>query len=187
MQATVIILFFIILGIYLFWQNKQFKKESSLNNNFSTNEPINWEICINTKDNFSIQYPPYFNWDKETCNYLVQDYSLLSNIKVTNSVEDLRKNWLLSIKVYPVDIEPGSWLLANRCSHLSGCSEFIPGLLSNSIQTNINSHYYESDLVVNLNKKIVVFVLNARNPAVELSPGSRQVFNQIVSTFKFIQ
>jgi hypothetical protein len=146
-----------------------------------------WQTCTNTKNNFTIEYPKDFNINKTTCDYSIMDYNIVKDIVVTNPIEDLRKNWLLSISVENSNLDEKQWIKSKTCLDSSRCSNPVVGPIENSLQFDLlQVHYAETDTIVKFSNKIFTFSLNARNPNSPLSYEVRKIYNQTLSTFKFI-
>lgn len=146
----------------------------------------NWKTCINTSSGFSVAYPINFEVDSTTCSYAVMDYNNVKDIIVSNSIDDFRKNWLLVITAEKTSSDVNQWI-KDRCSaSLPSCSETITGPIVNSEQYDLlNVHYAETDTVVSRNGIILKLSLNARNPNTPINQNIRDVYNQILSTFRF--
>lgn len=149
----------------------------------STDLTSTWQTCINPNAGFSLSYPKNFQVDPSTCNYTVMDYNDVKDINVSNPFEDFRKNWLLTIKSEKTSSDIDQWI-ENNCQ--PSCSKTTTGPIAGSKQFDLlNVHYAETDTVVKINGLIFSFSLNARNPNTPVDQNIRDVYNQILSTFKF--
>lgn len=173
-----------LLGVY-FYQQSQI---NSLTSHLISPTPTltstsDWKTCSNTNKGFSITYPKDFKVDPTTCNYAVMDYNNVKDISVSNSIDDFRKNWLLTITSEKTSSDVNQWI-KNKC--LPSCSEAITGPIADSKQYDLlNVHYAETVTVIKTNGIIFSFSLNARNPSTPVNQNIRDVYNQILSTFKF--
>jgi len=182
--------------VYLYIQNLSQKEQSiaifnQILSTFrfldqNTSSMTNWQTC-NDSRGFTMEYPLGFEMNTGSCNYSIQDYSLVQNIKVTDPTKDLQKNWLITVDVEKSDLNPNQWIIANKCTNNQLCSEIKPGPIPYSSTFDISAHYTESNVVTKIGDKIVIFSLNARNPDSPVSNDIRNIFDQILSTFKFTE
>ncbi len=151
----------------------------------SPKTPADWRTCSNTKAGFSIAYPANFEADQTTCNYTVMDYDRVKNIKTSNSADDFRKNWFLTITTERTSSDVDQWI-ENKCLTSSpSCSKAITGPIANSKQYDLQDvHYAETNTVVKTNGMIFNFSLNARNPNTPVNQSIRDVYNKIISTLR---
>lgn len=152
----------------------------------ATDPTANWKTCINSTKNFSINFPQELNFDEKSCNYSLVDYNNVENIEVVDSTTDFQKNWLFSIDVIDSDLSPSDFINNKVCEVPDICSDPIQGILPSSLEINISSHYPETDTIFKSNGKIFTFSLNARNPDTKPATGVRDLYHQVLSTFKFI-
>lgn len=150
------------------------------------NPTADWKTCINSTKNFSINFPQELNFDEKSCNYSLVDYNNVENIEVVDSTTDFQKNWLFSIDVIDSDLSPSDFINNKVCEVPDICSDPIQGILPSSLEINISSHYPETDTIFKSNGKIFTFSLNARNPDTKPATGVRDLYHQVLSTFKFI-
>jgi hypothetical protein len=114
-------------------------------------------------------------------------HDLVKDINVSSPIDDFRKNWLLTLTVEKTSLNTDQWI-KNKCANkLPLCSEARPGSITNSQQYDLlDTHYAETNTIVKRNDLIFDFSLKARNPNVPVDQNIRQVYNQILSTFKFL-
>ena len=147
----------------------------------------NWKNCTDTARGFTMKYPSNFELNTGSCNYAIMNYSLVKDINVTNSTQELQKNWLLEITSEDSNLDVEQWIQNNKCPDNTRCSTIRPGPISGSLEFDLlNVHYAESDVILKVNGTIFDFSLNARNPNNPVSEEIRSVFHQILSTFKFL-
>lgn len=149
-----------------------------------------WQTCVNKTEKFSIRYPLDFEIDKGTCQYSIMNYDLVKDIKITNAKEDLKKNWLIQIKSEASSLQEQEYEWStNRCSGSINCTEIKPApSISHSEEYNLlNVNYAETDIVIKTGDgRVFTFSLKARNPNTSVSQSVREVFHQIVGSFKTI-
>lgn len=149
-----------------------------------------WKTCTNSTYGFSIAYPTNFDVDPITCNYSVMEYNRVKDISVVNPIDDFRKNWLLTITAHKTLLNANQWI-KSQCpiGHLwIRCSEPMPGPIPTSMQYDLlNVHYAGRNTIVKINSTLFDFSLNARNPNTPVSHHIQQVYDQILSTFRFVE
>jgi hypothetical protein len=145
-----------------------------------------WKTCTNTTLGFSIKYPTNFDVDPTNCNYAISDYSLVENINVVTPYDDFQKNWLFNITSEKSELDVNPWIESKQLCPNTLCSEITTGPIVNSSVFDIKSHYVETDVVTKIGGTIFKFTLNARNPGIAASLNIKNIMNQILSTFKFL-
>ncbi|MEK7597853.1 MAG: hypothetical protein AAB441_04380 [Patescibacteria group bacterium] len=148
-----------------------------------------WKTCTNLSYDFTIKYPANFEIDTLTCDYNIMDYNLVKDINVMNSIDNFRKNWLLTIKVERSNLDLNQWLKNKELcpSSFESCSEIETGVFDNSIQFDeINRNYSGSETIIENNGSIYQISLSARNPNISVK-NVKEIYKQILSTFKFAE
>ena len=145
----------------------------------------NWKTCTNTSNGFSIKYPNDYIVDQATCVYFPP------NEAVKRDSNDVKKTYVITITTEETTLSIEQWIKQkNLCpdwgTEFPSCSDIVKGPILNSIQfDNLNRHYAGIDTIVKQGDTIYDISLGARNPNEPISKTARNVYNQILSTFKF--
>ena len=122
--------------------------------------------------NYSFKYPS--NWTKSTNG---------------NGLNDPTNSFNLTVEVNSTEMDVNSWM-QNKC-YTEGdnfCSNPVKGPITDSIQYNHPKSQYDSiDTLVKFGGQIFDISLSSINPNQSADQTTKQIYNQILSTFKFIQ
>jgi hypothetical protein len=155
-----------------------------------TSDPTaDWQICTNIADGFSIKYPDGYIINPQTCDYLP------SYEEIEQESSDFKKNYVLTITSRQTSLSVEQWIKSkNICpdwgANSPSCSNQVKGVLPGSIQFDtLNRHYASIDTIVKHDNGIDIFdiSLGARNPNEPISDIARNTYDQILSTFKFLE
>lgn len=102
---------------------------------------------------------------------------------------DSDKNWILGVEVFKSSLSSQDWVSAERCTR-SIIGEICSINLNTPIQdwvqfTNFGSHYTSIGTAIKHHESIYEINLNARNPNQPVNDNIKNIYNLILSTFKF--
>lgn len=152
-----------------------------------TSNTSGWKTCINTQYSFTIQYPKDY-LTNSSCGY-GPSYALVKDAVVSQG-DLLKKDYLISISPYVKNsLSFQEWIVDKLCPHFaagSSCSDQKLGPIPSSVQFDaLGRQYAGTHTVFERGNMIFVISLGARNPYSPISDVVKQLFNQILSTFKF--
>jgi hypothetical protein len=180
---------FVGIGYYAL-KNKQIRitqsqKQTSISPTPTTGNTASWKTCLNADKGFSIKYPYGYEINPASCDYLPA-YGA-----VQEDPDKVKRNYVVTIRVEETSLNAEQWIQQeNLCpdwgKESPSCSDQIKGPIVNSIQfDSLNRHYAGIDTIVKHGNTIYQFSLGVRNPNEPISEPARDLYNQILSTFKF--
>jgi len=132
---------------------------------------VNWKTYSDPKGKYSFKYPS--DWTKSN------DVGLFN---------DPTKSFILGVEINPTSLDVNKWM-TSKCliSGTNFCSDPIQGSITGSIQYNHpKSHYDSIDTLVTQENQIFDITLASRNPNQSADQNTKQIYDQILSTFKFL-
>ncbi|MFH0863746.1 MAG: hypothetical protein V1858_01470 [Candidatus Gottesmanbacteria bacterium] len=184
------------LGTFLFIKSQTTQKPSLQEISIvsptptALDETANWKTYTNNKYSFSFKYPNGFLLEETTGS----DNKNLLNVSITkldsNNKTDLEyptMGWGLA----KTSLTPEEWIKnKNMCPNFSdkpSCTPIKSGFVKESIEVEqINRQYTGLDTFINKNGVLFDFNMSARKPNSNFSQEERDTYNQILSTFKFL-
>jgi len=133
---------------------------------------VNWKTYSDPKGKYSFKYPS--DWTKSN------DVGLFN---------DPTKSFILGVEINPTSLDVNKWM-TSKCliSGTNFCSDPIQGSITGSIQYNHpKSHYDSIDTLVTQENQIFDITLASRNPNQSADQNTKQIYDQILSTFKFTE
>lgn len=164
----------------MYYQNQQLKKMIASYQTPSTSptpsaiiDPtVDWKTYTDSKEMFSFKYPP--NWEKSKDVGLFNDSSGSFILDVQKTQTNLSLEEFMKSKC----IESGT----------NFCSDAIVGSITGSIQYDHPiSHYNSIDTLIKQGNTIFDISLASRNPNQSADEVTKSTYNQILSTFKFLE
>lgn len=177
--GIVILLCFIIFGFssnYLKKQNQPLPSPVAT----ATNAFDNWKIYTNTKLGIEFKYPSQVLVDQNG-NISFQNGEYVIGIVSSTTPET---------QLYALNPTNMDQVVANMCpkwTDKKSCSDSQPGPIPNSVQFDtLNRHFASTDTIVKNGIVIYDVSLGAVNPNKPISTEAKQIYNKILSTFKFV-
>jgi hypothetical protein len=186
-------------AIYLFIQNQNLKTSQTASipqptaiavptANPTVDPTAEWKTCTNSLHNFTIKYPSDYDIAQD-CSYS----PAFEKVKNLNTVEPLIKDYVITFTYTQTGLSEEDptleWIRKNLCiqSNPSSCSEIVPGPIPDSFQVDLlGRHYASTDTVFRRGTTILDISLAARNPNTSIDTDAKKNYNQILSTFRFL-
>ena len=154
-----------------------------------TDETANWKTYINEKYRYSLKYPPNFSLQRSTdsttsTNFIENTFSLTPLDKPLKFPQ-------FSISVSTTKMAPDEWInnkgYCPDWGSTPSCTPLEPGLIPNSVTfKSVNRHYGSIDTYVKKGDFLFNFSFGELEPNTAFRNSELTFYNQILSTFKFL-
>lgn len=181
--VIVIAVLLIGAGAYFFSRNNSTSPKTQASPVNSQDATVNWKTYTNSS--YTVKYPSRVSVNQKaeefdgnfTINKDTYLFSVLTSTTPGSSLYELK----------PTEI---SQVVTNDCPSNSdgqkSCSDSQPGPVPNSVQYDLlNRHYASTNTIIKNGNVIYRVDLGINNPNTPISAEAKQLYNQILSTFKF--
>lgn len=142
-----------------------------------------WKTYTNTKDGYSIKYPPQVSVDKNgNFSFIIQNdnysFGILPSTTPGTSLHELNPSTIDQVVIS----ECPDW------GNQKSCSDSKSGPIPGSFQFDLlNRHYASTNTIIKNGNVIYEIDLGINSPNTPISNEVKQIYNQILSTVKFLK
>lgn len=183
-SMAIFVLLSLTTVVFLYYQNQKLKnmladylqvQTTPAPTPTATADPTaDWIVYTDIKGRYSFKYP--------------SDWTTSKNV---GSLNDPAMKFILGVQAKNTTLNVQDWTKANICTKFStvndqnGCTPYTKSPIENSIQTTFLAHYGGMHTIFKYEDTIFDISLAAREPNPNFEE-IKNVYNQILSTFKFI-
>ena len=147
-----------------------------------------WKAYNNSKYNFTLGYPSDFYVQIDNSKIELELDKIVVAVRLAKSADI---NYpIVNVSVTKTNLTSEEWLNVHRCaSKAIPCSHIYGGALPGSLRvhTSRGAHYRSIDTVFKQNDILFDISVNATKPDSAISNDALVDYNQILSTFKFLE
>ena len=183
-SMAIFVLLSLTTVVFLYYQNQKLKsllagyqqvQNTPAPTPTATADPTaDWKVYTDTKSRYSFKHPS--NW---------------TTSKDIGFLNDPAMKFILGVQAKNTTLNVQDWAKVNICTKFAtikdqnGCTTYTDGPIENSIQTTFLAHYGGMHTIFKYEDTIFDVSLTAREPNPNFEE-IKSVYNQILSTFKFI-